>query len=193
MAGKGGGSWKVAYADFVTAMMAFFMVMWIAGQDQKIKEAVAHYFRDPLGGTPIGVSDKPSKSGALFDQQKSGEVPQSQSVAMGRGRSAHTRHESGSATKLVADWIYHDENSQQRWREAAKKAREQARQLPIVREGKVSLDEAATQILAKQIAEEIRRATPTNLEGVHQDLLLNVLAEVNWREIAEDILSRIDD
>ena len=29
MAGKGGGAWKVAYADFVTAMMAFFLVMWI--------------------------------------------------------------------------------------------------------------------------------------------------------------------
>ena len=38
MAGKGGGgSWKVAYADFVTAMMAFFLVMWISAMDQKIK------------------------------------------------------------------------------------------------------------------------------------------------------------
>ena len=32
MAGHGGGAWKVAYADFVTAMMAFFMVMWITAQ-----------------------------------------------------------------------------------------------------------------------------------------------------------------
>jgi chemotaxis protein MotB len=35
MAGGGGGAWKVAYADFVTAMMAFFMVMWLVGQDQE--------------------------------------------------------------------------------------------------------------------------------------------------------------
>ncbi len=47
MAGKGGGAWKVAYADFVTAMMAFFMVMWLVGQDQEKKAAVAEYFKDP--------------------------------------------------------------------------------------------------------------------------------------------------
>jgi chemotaxis protein MotB len=47
MAGKGGGAWKVAYADFVTAMMAFFMVMWLVGQKEGVKEAVAGYFSDP--------------------------------------------------------------------------------------------------------------------------------------------------
>jgi chemotaxis protein MotB len=56
MAGKGGGAWKVAYADFVTAMMAFFLVMWIVAQNKSIKEAVAKYFRDPLGtaNAPVG-------------------------------------------------------------------------------------------------------------------------------------------
>ena len=49
MAGKGGGAWKVAYADFVTAMMAFFMVMWLVSQGQDVKEAVAEHFRDPTG------------------------------------------------------------------------------------------------------------------------------------------------
>ena len=48
MAGHHGGAWKVAYADFVTAMMAFFMVMWITGQNKPIKVAVAHYFNDPF-------------------------------------------------------------------------------------------------------------------------------------------------
>lgn len=48
MAGKGGGAWKVAYADFVTAMMAFFLVMWIVGQSDKAKEAIAHHFNDPF-------------------------------------------------------------------------------------------------------------------------------------------------
>ncbi len=51
MAGKGGGAWKVAYADFVTAMMAFFMVMWLVGQDAEKKEAVAEYFQDPWAKT----------------------------------------------------------------------------------------------------------------------------------------------
>jgi chemotaxis protein MotB len=48
MAGKGGGAWKVAYADFVTAMMAFFLVMWIVGQNDQVKEAIAHHFSDPF-------------------------------------------------------------------------------------------------------------------------------------------------
>ena len=39
MAGKG-GAWKVAYADFATAMMAFFLVMWITTQSKPVKEAV---------------------------------------------------------------------------------------------------------------------------------------------------------
>lgn len=47
--GHHGGAWKVAYADFVTAMMAFFLVMWIIGLSQNIKEAVAAYFKDPVG------------------------------------------------------------------------------------------------------------------------------------------------
>ncbi|MFN4032073.1 MAG: flagellar motor protein MotB [Fimbriimonadales bacterium] len=47
--GHHGGAWKVAYADFVTAMMAFFMVMWLIGMDAKTRAAIAAYFRDPVG------------------------------------------------------------------------------------------------------------------------------------------------
>jgi chemotaxis protein MotB len=43
-----GGAWKVAYADFVTAMMALFMVLWLTSQDQRIKEAVERSFRNPF-------------------------------------------------------------------------------------------------------------------------------------------------
>src|SRR5688572_5122276 len=42
-----GGSWKVAYADFVTAMMAFFMVMWIMGLSEENRTIIAGYFNDP--------------------------------------------------------------------------------------------------------------------------------------------------
>ncbi|MEO8481958.1 MAG: flagellar motor protein MotB [Acidobacteriota bacterium] len=45
--GHHGGAWKVAYADFVTAMMAFFLVMWLASQDSRIRDAVAGYFQEP--------------------------------------------------------------------------------------------------------------------------------------------------
>lgn len=54
MAGKGGGAWKVAYADFVTAMMAFFMVMWLTSQSSEVKEAVAEHFRNPSGKRMTG-------------------------------------------------------------------------------------------------------------------------------------------
>jgi chemotaxis protein MotB len=53
MAGHGGGAWKVAYADFVTAMMAFFLVMWIVAQNKPVKEAIAQYFRDPWGHSTL--------------------------------------------------------------------------------------------------------------------------------------------
>jgi chemotaxis protein MotB len=44
-----GGAWKVAYADFVTAMMAFFLVMWLVSQSDAVKKAVEGYFNDPVG------------------------------------------------------------------------------------------------------------------------------------------------
>ena len=47
--GHHGGSWKVAYADFVTAMMAFFMVMWIMGLSTATRKSIQSYFNDPVG------------------------------------------------------------------------------------------------------------------------------------------------
>ena len=46
--GHHGGAWKVAYADFVTAMMAFFLVMWLVSQSNVVKQAVQSYFLDPV-------------------------------------------------------------------------------------------------------------------------------------------------
>ncbi len=61
MAGHGGGAWKVAYADFTTAMMAFFMVMWITSQSEEIKEAVAEHFSHPLGRFDEGGALRPKR------------------------------------------------------------------------------------------------------------------------------------
>ena len=47
--GHHGGAWKVAYADFVTAMMALFIVLWILGQSAEVKEAVASLLQGPRG------------------------------------------------------------------------------------------------------------------------------------------------
>ncbi len=54
-----GGAWKVAYADFVTAMMSLFIVLWILGQSKQVKAFVAEYFRDP------GAFNELTRSGAL--------------------------------------------------------------------------------------------------------------------------------
>jgi len=47
--GHHGGAWKVAYADFVTAMMALFIVLWLLNTSKQIQEAVGGYFKDPTG------------------------------------------------------------------------------------------------------------------------------------------------
>jgi chemotaxis protein MotB len=46
--GHHGGAWKVAYADFVTAMMALFLVLWLTSQDQKVRDAVQRAFTHPF-------------------------------------------------------------------------------------------------------------------------------------------------
>jgi chemotaxis protein MotB len=47
--GHHGGAWKVAYADFVTAMMSLFIVLWLMSSSKPVKEAIAGYFKDPSG------------------------------------------------------------------------------------------------------------------------------------------------
>ncbi len=47
--GHHGGAWKVAYADFVTAMMALFIVLWLMNTSQEVKDDISGYFRDPKG------------------------------------------------------------------------------------------------------------------------------------------------
>ena len=67
--GHHGGAWKVAYADFVTAMMAFFMVLWIVGLDDQTKKAVEGYFQNPVGNknaysggaSPVASGSSPAR------------------------------------------------------------------------------------------------------------------------------------
>ena len=47
--GHHGGAWKVAYADFVTAMMALFIVLWLMNTSEKVQKAISGYFKDPTG------------------------------------------------------------------------------------------------------------------------------------------------
>jgi len=77
--GHHGGAWKVAYADFVTAMMALFIVLWIVGQSSSTKQAISMYFTDPgvfESGRGGGVLDGSSgsapspTSGAAIEMEK---------------------------------------------------------------------------------------------------------------------------
>ena len=47
--GHHGGAWKVAYADFVTAMMALFIVLWLMNSSEQVRKAISAYFQDPSG------------------------------------------------------------------------------------------------------------------------------------------------
>jgi len=68
--GHHGGAWKVAYADFVTAMMALFIVLWLLSSSADTKKAVAGYFKDPSGKSTQTGSDKvgDSDSVAMIDK-----------------------------------------------------------------------------------------------------------------------------
>ncbi len=65
-----GGSWKVAYADFTTSMMAFFLVMWLVTQSPVVKENVAGYFQDPAGYKKGGSSSILPKQGSSVIEMK---------------------------------------------------------------------------------------------------------------------------
>ncbi|MDP2787518.1 MAG: flagellar motor protein MotB [Pseudomonadota bacterium] len=95
--GAHGGAWKIAYADFVTAMMAFFLLMWLLGGSSKAKlEGISQYFKTPLkvalaGGTGSGDSSSIIKGGGTditrsIGQVKKGEVEGKKSINLDASR-----------------------------------------------------------------------------------------------------------
>jgi chemotaxis protein MotB len=66
--GGHGGAWKVAYADFVTAMMAFFLVMWLMGTDEETKAAVEGYFKNAGSPSALQVGPSDPKGGDKLEQ-----------------------------------------------------------------------------------------------------------------------------
>src|ERR1700722_10146857 len=91
--GHHGGAWKVAYADFVTAMMAFFLLMWLINTTSpEQKRGIADYFAPAsvsettsgsggiLGGTSLGDSGSKSEGATSVAQQLNPEAPQTQDV-----------------------------------------------------------------------------------------------------------------
>jgi chemotaxis protein MotB len=78
--GHHGGAWKIAYADFVTAMMAFFLLMWLLGSTSKGDlEGISEFFKNPLkvameGGSGSGDSSSVIKGGGTDLTRRSGQV-----------------------------------------------------------------------------------------------------------------------
>lgn len=82
--GAHGGAWKVAYADFVTAMMAFFLLMWLLGSTESdYRKGIAEYFQDPTGakesgGKSVGISESLIDGGGEDITRQDGQVELSQ-------------------------------------------------------------------------------------------------------------------
>jgi len=85
--GHHGGAWKIAYADFVTAMMAFFLLMWLLGSTTKGDlEGIAEYFKTPLkvamqGGSGSGDSSSVIKGGGADLTRKTGQIKKGETKA----------------------------------------------------------------------------------------------------------------
>ena len=68
--GHHGGAWKVAYADFVTAMMAFFMVLWLLSSSAEVQKAVGGYFQDPSGNGKLMGSNMSGAGGTSLNLEE---------------------------------------------------------------------------------------------------------------------------
>ncbi len=188
MAGKGGGAWKVAYADFVTAMMAFFMVMWLCSQDQKVKDAVARYFNSPVAFDGLGLSKIPAKGGAIFNPARSGPLESSESVTSGTGRNAHSKPGDASPeTRSVSNGIFEEKEFRNSWKRRTREHLLKARSTDAVRLRQEDESLVAKRTLANDLLEDFHRKIPED-NKIFADLIRHSLREVNWDEVAEDLL-----
>lgn len=81
--GHHGGAWKVAYADFVTAMMALFIVLWLLSSDEKVRKAVGGYFQDPTGkGNLMGTTMAGAGEGLMLSQDDMSKLKEKLEQAM---------------------------------------------------------------------------------------------------------------
>jgi chemotaxis protein MotB len=110
MAGKGGGAWKVAYADFVTAMMAFFMVMWIVAQNQEVKTAIAEHFSDPFANVVDGEDPSPKRAKTPRNTPRPENTPD-QTQQQGKGVNAVLLTSRGGERTSIGTVVHFPEES----------------------------------------------------------------------------------
>ncbi len=159
MAAGGGGAWKVAYADFVTAMMAFFLVMWITGQSKPVKQAVAQYFEDPLGMNrgSRSTSLKGPEDSTTIGPFQSGRGP-ARGLAMADNKSSAPRNPRGvAATKPPKVIIFRHQNRTRSTGTTVPFADDSAE---LDGRGRERLDQVLPMLLGKPNKVEIRVYTP---------------------------------
>jgi chemotaxis protein MotB len=183
MAGKGGGSWKVAYADFVTAMMAFFLVMWIGAQDVKVRQSVANYFVDPSG-----VPKSPKSTGAITQDPNVGSVPKEGALGNSQGTRAAAHGPPSPTTKAVMNWLTSDPKRMAQWKRRADECLAEADAEPSTSNQK-PIDRAA-QKLATKLRAEFTANLPSNATEVFRDLIFSALNEVNWTQAADHVFDQ---
>ncbi len=82
---KHGGAWKVAYADFVTALMALFIVLWMMNSTARVKASVSGYFKDPRGYTQkLGAGPAAAGEGLAVDHRNVDDVQKQIQAALHR-------------------------------------------------------------------------------------------------------------
>ncbi|MDB5764368.1 MAG: motB [Herminiimonas sp.] len=105
------GAWKIAYADFVTAMMAFFLLMWLVGSTTKGDlQGIAEYFRTPLkvtmpGGSGSGDSSSVIQGGGKDLTRQAGQVKKGETIPQKKVydlKAAQAELEHTEATRLIA-------------------------------------------------------------------------------------------
>ncbi|WP_140985532.1 flagellar motor protein MotB [Asticcacaulis tiandongensis] len=155
--GHHGGAWKVAYADFVTAMMAFFLLMWLINMTSpEQKRGIADYFAPAsvsqstsgsggiLGGTAIGQDGVKSEGSMAFIEQMAPEAPNAQDRD---GTAAHNANLSQTPEDLLREELQKREEAS--FRSAAESLRQALQDMP-------ELTELSKNILVDQTPEGLR-------------------------------------
>jgi chemotaxis protein MotB len=190
VAGAGGGAWKVAYADFVTAMMAFFLVMWIVSQDQKKKDSIAHYFQNPAGYWRIGSSKEPGDTGAVLNGANKGPVPNAKSLSSGNGRdSLSDADKTASVTQSVAAWLTEENDNLDYWQSKAKEKKHKASVNLPLDAPQAEINRQAAEELSVEMKRQVKESIPPEIDGVYRNLLEDSINRVRWDQLAEDMLS----
>jgi hypothetical protein len=89
---------------------------------------------------------------------------------------------------LVNDWVHGDPEAREYWRKQVKHHREAARWSKEVREEKKTIEQVAARLLQVQLEDEFARDIPKKADGVYRDLPERVLLDVNWEELAHDLI-----